>query len=71
MYAWILGVFFTVFFKNRNISSKIKRSKVTDYAALKRRLTNDQHLYIVMTVTLILYSFKPLLPLMYVSQGMN
>ena len=27
--------FFTVFFKNRNIFSKIKRSKVTDYAALK------------------------------------
>ena len=27
--------FFTVFLKNRNISSEIKRSKVTDYAALK------------------------------------
>ena len=27
--------FFTVFLKNRNIISKIKRSKVTDYAALK------------------------------------
>ena len=26
--------FFTVFLKNINISSKIKRSKVTDYAAL-------------------------------------
>ena len=26
--------FFTVFLKNRNISPKIKRSKVTDYAAL-------------------------------------
>ena len=26
--------YFTVFLKNRNISSKIKRSKVTDYAAL-------------------------------------
>ena len=25
---------FTVFLKNRNIISKIKRSKVTDYAAL-------------------------------------
>ena len=33
MYTWIL-VFFTVFLKNRNIISKIKRSKVTDYAAL-------------------------------------
>ena len=31
MYTWILV--FTVFLKNRNISSKIKRSKVTDYAA--------------------------------------
>ena len=27
--------FFTVFLKKRNISFKIKRSKVTDYAALK------------------------------------
>ena len=27
-------VSFTDFLKNRNISSKIKRSKVTDYAAL-------------------------------------
>ena len=26
--------FFAVFLKNRNIISKIKRSKVTDYAAL-------------------------------------
>ena len=34
MYTCIL-VFFTVFLKYRNISSKIKRSKVTDYAALK------------------------------------
>ena len=33
MYTWNL-IFFTVFLKNRNISSKIKRSKVTDYAAL-------------------------------------
>ena len=32
MYTWILV--FTVFLKNRTISSKIKRSKVTDYAAL-------------------------------------
>ena len=29
MYTWIL-----VFLKNRNIISKMKRSKVTDYAAL-------------------------------------
>ena len=33
MYIWIL-VFFTVLLKNRNIKYKIKRSKVTDYAAL-------------------------------------
>ena len=33
MYTGIL-VFFAVFLKNRNIISKIKRSKVTDYAAL-------------------------------------
>ena len=33
MYTWIL-VFFTVFLKNRKIISKMKRSKVTDYAAL-------------------------------------
>ena len=30
--------YFTVFLKNRNISSKIKRSKVTDYAALTKVL---------------------------------
>ena len=27
---------FTVFLKNKNIISKIRRSKVTDYAALKQ-----------------------------------
>ena len=37
MYTGIL-VFFTVFLKNRNISSKIKRSKVTDYAALNSQI---------------------------------
>ena len=46
MYTWIL-VFFTVFLKNRNISSKIKRSKVTDNAALinvrKLNLTEPVH----------------------------
>ena len=30
--------FLTVFLKNRNNSSKIKRSKVTDYAALNESL---------------------------------
>ena len=30
---------FTVFLKNRNNISKIKRSKVTDYAALKDRVS--------------------------------
>ena len=34
MYIWIL-VFFTVFLKTSNNISKIKRSKVTDYAATK------------------------------------
>ena len=29
-----------MFLKNRNISSKIKRSKVTDYAALKVNLSS-------------------------------
>ena len=29
-----MNLVFTVFLKNRNIISKIKRSKVTDYAAL-------------------------------------
>ena len=36
MYTWILV--FTVFLKNRNISSKIKRSKVTDYAASNKAI---------------------------------
>ena len=40
MYTRIL-VFFTVFLKNRNISSKIKRSKVTGYAASKGRKFGD------------------------------
>ena len=37
MYTWILVFFyfFTVFLKNKNMSSKIKIAKVTDYAALK------------------------------------
>ena len=39
IYPWILG-FFSVFLKNRNIISKIKRSKVTDYAALKDTCEN-------------------------------
>ena len=34
MYTWIY--FFTVFLKNGNISFKIKRSKITDYAALRQ-----------------------------------
>ena len=46
MYTWIL-VFFTVLLKNRNISSKIKRSKVTDYAALSETFSFDhRHLYV-------------------------
>ena len=35
MFTWI-WVFFTVFLKNKNIIFKIRRSKVTDYAALIR-----------------------------------
>ena len=38
-------VFFTVFLKNRNISSKIKRSKVTDYAALRE--LHHYHAYLI------------------------
>ena len=30
--------YFTVFLKNKNIIFKIKRSKVTDYAALKLKI---------------------------------
>ena len=33
--------FFTVFLKNRNFISKIKRSKVTDYAALNGSLNRE------------------------------
>ena len=43
---------FTVVLKNRNFMSKINRSKVTDYAALKGRL-EDMHL-IVMEITLLI-----------------
>ena len=39
-------VFFTVFLKNRIISSKIKRSKVTDYAALNTEVS-DFSIYIL------------------------
>ena len=31
-------VYFTVFLKNRNFISKIKKSKVTDYAALRNTI---------------------------------
>ena len=34
-----------MFLKNRNISSKIKRSKVTDYAALTASFSDFQNLY--------------------------
>ena len=43
--------FFTVFLKNRNISSKIKRSKVTDYAALRienKNVNNTITKYIIL-----------------------
>ena len=32
-----------MFLKNRNIISKIKRSKVTDYAALSEKVIVDEH----------------------------
>ena len=32
---------FNVFLKNRNFTSKIKRSKVTDYAALRAAILNS------------------------------
>ena len=32
---------FAMFLKNRNIISKIKRSKVTDYAALRQIIVNE------------------------------
>ena len=34
-----------MFLKNRNISSKIKRSKVTDYSALTQKLLKQGSLY--------------------------
>ena len=37
MYTGILVCFFAVFLKNRNIISKTKKSKVTDYAALRNK----------------------------------
>ena len=56
MFRCIL-VFFTVFLKNRNIISKIERSKVTDYAALRLKIIftvchfNDQAFIIIPCVT--------------------
>ena len=35
-----------MFLKNRNISSKIKRSKVTDYAALNRGSYMSAHVFL-------------------------
>ena len=32
--------FFTVLLKNRNFISKIRRSKITDYAALKHKIVS-------------------------------
>ena len=42
MFTWI-WVFFMVFLKNRNFISKIKRSKVTDYAALSYTYRTPVH----------------------------
>ena len=44
--------YFTVFLKNRNIISKIKRSKVTDYAALTLVLLNPDLCYFKNTIDL-------------------
>ena len=40
-------LFFAVFLKNRNILSKIKKSKVTDYAALTNKCVTKKvvHLF--------------------------
>ena len=46
--------FFTVFLKNRNISSKIKRSKVTEYAALTIFFTSHVFLKLLIYKYLIL-----------------
>ena len=48
MYTCILDFFtmFFMFFKNKNISSKVKRSKVTDYAALKVRKKASKRAYL-------------------------
>ena len=43
-----LGIF-TVFLKNRNFISKIKRSKVTDYAALKFCLVVENFWHLLIT----------------------
>ena len=37
--------YFTVFLKNKNIIFKIRRSKVTDYAALKQRRLSRVYAY--------------------------
>ena len=49
-----------MFLKNRNISSKIKISKVTDYAALKSILTTKDRT-----------RYQVLLEMMYVSAQVN
>ena len=42
--------YFTVFLKNRNFTSKIKRSKVTDYAALKLMDTKNTLRYHILFI---------------------
>ena len=37
--------YFTVFLKNNNIIFEIRRSKVTDYAALKNKICRDVVVY--------------------------
>ena len=41
-----LSIFFTVFLKKRNFISKIRISKVTDYAALNGKVNTMEHEHI-------------------------
>ena len=51
--------YLTVFLKNRNINSKIRRSKITDYAALSRKC-QFLSLYLInkRTFNLCFYAYK-------------
>ena len=53
--------YFTVFLKNRNFIPKIKRSKVTDYAALKKNFYS----------VLLLHLLKPLFSVFHGLQALS